>query len=233
MTTPSQDVARFYTRARKFPQMLGRLPDGTRIWGGPYTFTQFGIGFALGVLTLMLRPLWSTGGFLDVLVVFVVVAGGTYLGRYIPQSQINIAVVLSAATRAWTAPPRGRYRGRPVVLPKPHRLHASRVAVARPCASSARRATRAEVQVAAEVSTPAVAFCVEQPEQVETSPVAVAPGVGEVHPVTTSEPKESAATVPVAVAPEAADALLPKPMAPALARLLEQAREAQEQRTVS
>ena len=34
------EVARFYTRSRKFPRLIGRLHDGTKIPGGPYTVTQ-------------------------------------------------------------------------------------------------------------------------------------------------------------------------------------------------
>lgn len=34
-------VGKFYTSARKFKQLIGQLPDGTTIPGGPYTLTQF------------------------------------------------------------------------------------------------------------------------------------------------------------------------------------------------
>ena len=35
-----REVARFYTRSRRFPKFIGRLHDGTKIPGGPYTLTQ-------------------------------------------------------------------------------------------------------------------------------------------------------------------------------------------------
>lgn len=35
-------VGRCYTRARRLPLMIGRLPGGRgQVWGGPYTLTQF------------------------------------------------------------------------------------------------------------------------------------------------------------------------------------------------
>ncbi|WP_237189257.1 hypothetical protein [Rothia nasimurium] len=34
-------VGKFYTAARKFKQLIGQLPDGSTIPGGPYTITQF------------------------------------------------------------------------------------------------------------------------------------------------------------------------------------------------
>jgi len=57
-----QDIAKVYTATRRFPQLIGRTSDGTRIWGGPYTYTQvFGGGGALIVLWKSMA-LWSTGG---------------------------------------------------------------------------------------------------------------------------------------------------------------------------
>ncbi len=35
-----QETARFYTKSRRFPKMIGRMTDGSRIPGGPYTLTQ-------------------------------------------------------------------------------------------------------------------------------------------------------------------------------------------------
>ena len=40
---------KWYTRARKFPQLIGRTPDGTRIPGGPYTYTQVAAGVVTAV----------------------------------------------------------------------------------------------------------------------------------------------------------------------------------------
>lgn len=64
-----REVARFYTRSRKFPRMVGRLPEGTRIWGGPYTFTQLGLGLVAIFVALATRGVWSWGSVLIDLVV--------------------------------------------------------------------------------------------------------------------------------------------------------------------
>jgi len=29
------EVVKWYTRARRFPQLIGKTPDGARLWGGP------------------------------------------------------------------------------------------------------------------------------------------------------------------------------------------------------
>lgn len=61
-STSAQDIAKVYTATRRFPQLIGRTSDGSRIWGGPYTYTQiFGGGAALFVLWKSMA-LWSAGG---------------------------------------------------------------------------------------------------------------------------------------------------------------------------
>lgn len=115
------EVARFYTRSRKFPRMVGRLPEGTRIWGGPYTFTQLGLGVAAMLGALLTRSVWSTGSILvDLALILGIGWGVAYLGRYIPMTSLNPIVVLGTALGAFSAPRAGTYRGRPIALPKPH-----------------------------------------------------------------------------------------------------------------
>ncbi len=46
--------AKWFTGARKFPQLIGRTPDGTKLWGGPYTITQV-VLFVVGAIVL-----WNT-----------------------------------------------------------------------------------------------------------------------------------------------------------------------------
>ncbi|MBA3019633.1 hypothetical protein [Propionicimonas sp.] len=46
--------AKWFTGARKFPQLVGRTPDGGKIWGGPYTITQVAV-FVVGLFVL-----WNT-----------------------------------------------------------------------------------------------------------------------------------------------------------------------------
>ena len=56
MTDPQQqpaEVIRNFTAARKFPQLIGKTPDGKRIAGGPYTLTQ-GIVLAIVLIGALL-----------------------------------------------------------------------------------------------------------------------------------------------------------------------------------
>lgn len=55
------EVVKWYTKARRFPQLLGRAPDGTRIPFGPYTMTQaIGAG-AVIFAAKVLSGLWAHG----------------------------------------------------------------------------------------------------------------------------------------------------------------------------
>lgn len=129
---PDRDVVKWYTRARKFPQLIGRTPDGARIWGGPYTFTQaVGAGLVLFV-GLNTMGLWAHYGLLGNAVVLL--GGGgvvvMFLGR-IPVGSRNPLSVAAGATRAVTAPRSGRVAGHAVRLRRPHHLR-HRVSVLRP-----------------------------------------------------------------------------------------------------
>ena len=56
------EVVKWYTRARRFPQLIGRTPDGARIWGGPYTYTQFFGGVAVLVVGAKTVGVWGQFG---------------------------------------------------------------------------------------------------------------------------------------------------------------------------
>lgn len=77
-----QSEIRVFTAARRFPQMVGRLPNGQPIPGGPYTATQFLGGSAGIIITAILAG--STG--LNPLAVLAVgvpvtIVGAVLLGR--------------------------------------------------------------------------------------------------------------------------------------------------------
>lgn len=119
----SADVVRWYTRARKFPQLLGRTPDGTRLWGGPYTVTQAlggGLVLVVGVKTMWL---WGSFGLVGNALALLSAAAGTvfFLGR-IPLGARNPVAVLGGLVRAVSAPATGRLGGRPVRIRRPRQL---------------------------------------------------------------------------------------------------------------
>ena len=76
----SREVVKNYTRARKFPQLLGMTPDGKKLPGGPYSYTQF-VGAGLVALVLWKTPgIWATGSLIRNVFVFVALVGVTAWG---------------------------------------------------------------------------------------------------------------------------------------------------------
>ena len=110
-------VARFWTRARRFPQLIGKSINGERIWGGPYTLVQFIGGFLTAWLLWETMPLWGRGPFLAQLLMIPVITYGIVwlLGR-IPVTGRNPALLLTGIGNALASPRLGRYAGRNLAL---------------------------------------------------------------------------------------------------------------------
>lgn len=111
-------TGRFYTSARRIKQVLGSLPDGTKIPGGPYTYTQIGVMIALLVLGWITRGLWGSGSTIgDLIVLLVVSFGAGFVAGKLPQSRRNPIRLLGSAFTLITHPgPGGHWRGRPLRL---------------------------------------------------------------------------------------------------------------------
>jgi hypothetical protein len=111
-------IGRFYTSARFFKQVLGSLPDGTKIPGGPYTYTQISTMLGIVVGGWILRGLWTTGsGFGDILLLLAVAVGAGYLIAQLPQSRRNPLKLFGSAVTLLTHPgPGGRWKGKPLRL---------------------------------------------------------------------------------------------------------------------
>lgn len=56
---PGHRVTRFYTLARRFPTLIGRLPSGSDIPFGPYTVGQFVTAVCLLVIGYRTMPFWG------------------------------------------------------------------------------------------------------------------------------------------------------------------------------
>lgn len=120
----SVEIVRWYTRARRFPQLIGRTPDGTQIPFGPFTFTQvIGIGVFLFVAVKTV-DLWGQFGLIgNVFVGATATFGiGFALGR-IPIGARNPLSLAVGTLNAFTAPHTGTVSGRPVRTKAPHRVH--------------------------------------------------------------------------------------------------------------
>jgi len=117
------EVVKWYTRARRFPQLIGKTPDGAKLWGGPYTYTQV-VGAAI-VLVVGVNSvgLWGQFGLIANAVILLSSAYGTavLLGR-LPVGSRNPLSVGSGLIRALSSPTHGNFAGRSVRIRRPHRV---------------------------------------------------------------------------------------------------------------
>lgn len=135
------ETAKFYTKARRIPMLVGKLPSGGRIWGGPYTITQVGAGAVVAFALWQTAPLWARlGGFMNIVVAVGVVVGVVWATGKLPSSGRNPVAFVMDAMNLTSSP--GRLVGGQVALPKP-RLVTHRVMVVLPPAP-ARSARKVE-----------------------------------------------------------------------------------------
>lgn len=108
------ELIRYFTAARRIPLTFGRLSDGMRIPGGPYS----GMQVAAGAIALVLGPVLITivlGDVPAVLKFVLTVAGAwgsAYGAGYLPSTFRNPLMVASDAIRILTQSGAGSYNGR-------------------------------------------------------------------------------------------------------------------------
>lgn len=114
-------VGKFFTRAMKIPLMVGRLIDGTRLWGGPYTVPQIVAGFiALLVLWQAFAWFFSTGLiFTDAILVIFGAWGVAFLVGRLPESRRNLFNMMASMASATATSKTGFYRGAPFKIQQP------------------------------------------------------------------------------------------------------------------
>lgn len=114
-------VGKFFTRAMKIPLMVGRLIDGTRLWGGPYTVPQIVAGFiALLVLWQAFAWFFSTGFILtDAIMVVLGAWGVAFLVGRLPDSRRNLFNMMTSMASATATSKTGFYRGSPFKIQQP------------------------------------------------------------------------------------------------------------------
>jgi hypothetical protein len=127
-------VGRFYTAARKFKQLIGVFPDGTQIWGGPYSVTQVVVAVLAAGAGFGSRALGFWGGnFLGDSALIIVIAAGVGFGvGKLPVSRRSLIHMSTSVTDLLMVDPGGYWRGKPVpshlvkakparqAKPKPH-----------------------------------------------------------------------------------------------------------------
>lgn len=109
---------KWYTRARKFPQLIGRTPDGSRIPGGPYTYTQVAAGVLTAAVLAQTTWLWAHGSLLLNATMFIgLTVGAVFATGKLPPGMRNPLVLASGALNLLT--PGYRLNGSALRSPKP------------------------------------------------------------------------------------------------------------------
>lgn len=117
------ETVKYYTRARKFPQLLGRLPDGTKIPGGPYTIHQLLSGIAMLFIAAKTMGVWGVFGTIgNILFLIFLVYGTIFVVGRMPTNGRNPFQIAAGFVRVVTAPRAGRLAGRPVRLRRARRV---------------------------------------------------------------------------------------------------------------
>lgn len=106
------EVTRWFTSALKIPRLIGKLPSGERIWGGPYTPTQVLVAvavFAIGAKTL---GWWGYSNLLINWVTLLAVSvGSLFAAGAIPSNGTNPVVLLQGGSTQLARRPVGTWRG--------------------------------------------------------------------------------------------------------------------------
>ncbi|WP_086991394.1 hypothetical protein [Agrococcus casei] len=121
------ELIRYYTAARRIPLTFGRLSDGMKIPGGPYS----GMQVAAGAIALVVTPVLiavTLGDVPAVLKLVLTILGGwgaAYVTGYLPSTFRNPLMVASDALRAVTQSGAGSYKGRRWVAPRRQQVPAT------------------------------------------------------------------------------------------------------------
>jgi len=117
------EVVKWYTRSRRFPQLIGKTPDGARLWGGPYTYTQVITAAAVLVIGAKTAGVWGHFGMVGNAIVLLGSAyAATLLAGRLPVGSRNPISVVAGAVRAVRAPAWGTCAGTPLRPGRPRRV---------------------------------------------------------------------------------------------------------------
>ena len=116
------ETGRFYSSIRRIPTTLHRLPDGTRLWGGPYTLVQGAGAAAVLALLWSFRGVWGTQTLIvDVVISLGWAAAAVWALRYAPDNIHELIMLFTGAINAWSKPKNGQYEGVKFELTRPPR----------------------------------------------------------------------------------------------------------------
>lgn len=125
-----RSVARFYTRTRNFPKLIGKFTDGTRIPGGPYTLVQGAALVVVVVVGFIAKSLWSTGFVIfDLLILAAAGWGAAFIAGLVPIQSRSLISVATSYLSASFKPTEGVINGKKVLYRKPHAVYARHMIV--------------------------------------------------------------------------------------------------------
>lgn len=108
----AEAVGRSYTRARRFPLVIGQLPGGGRIIGGPYTLSQIAVMAAAVVALYLSTPVWAHLGYGNAAVFVLAPYALSWCVRHARMEGREPLRAGAGALAAVGAPSGGRLRGR-------------------------------------------------------------------------------------------------------------------------
>ncbi|MGF0118761.1 hypothetical protein ACQFYA_20910 [Promicromonospora sp. Marseille-Q5078] len=117
------EAARWFTRARRIPILIGRAHDGSRIPGGPYTIGQV-IAAAIALFVMWkTATLWAHFGWVTNATVFIgVVAGVVILVGKLPRGGRNPLSWAAGFLALYLRTPGGTVGGRPLRVTPPRKV---------------------------------------------------------------------------------------------------------------
>jgi hypothetical protein len=116
-----KEVARFFTRSRRFRKFLGRLPDGTKLPGGPYTIVQGLVLAVVLIVACITQGIWGTGtAFVDFPLAGAFAWAAAWGAGRIPMTRRNLFSVITGGLTAMLRTSAGSFRGAPLRIRPPH-----------------------------------------------------------------------------------------------------------------
>ncbi|MEV7004014.1 hypothetical protein AB0N62_41200 [Streptomyces sp. NPDC093982] len=151
-------IGHSYTRARKHPLVIGKLPGAGRLPGGPYTITQvmtMVISFGLLVMT---RDLWAHFGATNFILMALIPWGLAWVLRYARLDGRDPARAVRSLLIYSSTPAQGRLAGKPQRVARPLLATATctvRVGTERPAPAAATKPVPQPAPVAGRKARPA------------------------------------------------------------------------------
>ncbi|MFF9458768.1 UbiA prenyltransferase family protein [Streptomyces flaveolus] len=170
-------IGHSYTRARRHPLVIGKLPGAGRLPGGPYTITQvmtMVISFGLLVMT---RDLWAHFGAMNFILMALIPWVLAWVLRYARLDGRDPARAVRSLLIYSSTPAQGRLAG------KPQRAARPRLATAT-CTVRVRSAERPSPAAAAAKPSPAPAPAPAAKRKARLAPVPAVAAAGQAGPKT-------------------------------------------------